>query len=124
MNAFAKKFNQLCIENDVTLRKISAETGKKIGYLSDVKYGRRIPPTDDVVQIIERIFGITDGSLCRLAKFVREAPKEFSYLMKTQPTFENIALTLLRAENELSEEELKRKLQKVQEIFESKEEEF
>jgi transcriptional regulator with XRE-family HTH domain len=122
VNAFAKRFNQLCIDNKITLRQISAETGKTIGYLSDVKYGRRIPPTDDVVKIIERMFGISDGSLSKLAKFVREAPKEFSYLMKTQPTFENLALTLLRAESELDEEELKKKLLKVQEIFEHREE--
>lgn len=121
MNAFAKKFSQLCIDKNVTLRKISDETGKSIGYLSDVKYGRRIPPSDDVVKIIEKIFGIEDGSLRRLAKFVREAPKEFTYLMKTQPAVENIALTLLRAENEMTEEELHKKLLKVQEIFDNKE---
>lgn len=121
MNAFAKKFNQLCIDHNITLRRVSTETGKTIAYLSDIKYGRRIPPPEDTVKIIEKLFGIEDGSLLRLAKFVRETPKEFSYLIKTRPTFESVAMTLLRAESEMTEDELNEKLLQVQQIFEDKE---
>lgn len=118
MNAFAKRFNQLCVDNNITLRRISERTGKTIGYLSDVKYGRRIPPSEEIVKIFEEIFNIQDGSLCKLASLVREAPKEFSQLMKSKPAIENFALTLLRAEDEMSEEELQRKILKAQRAFE------
>lgn len=121
MNAFAKRFTQLCKEKNVTLRQISERTGKTIKYLSDVKFGRRIPPADDTVKIMEDMFDIKNGSLSRLAKFVREAPKEFSQLMKSKPAVENFALTLLRAEDELTEDELQRKLAKAQKAFEEDE---
>jgi transcriptional regulator with XRE-family HTH domain len=120
MNAFAKKFRQLRVDLEITLREISEATNKSIAYLSDVEHGRRMPPNDEVVGIIEKMLGVTNGELKGLARCVKEAPKNFTYLMRNNPGVASLAQSLMRIENELSEDEVQEIIKKMQETIDEK----
>ena len=121
MNAFAKKFRQIRVDQEITLREISSETGKSIAYLSDVEHGRRMPPSDEIVTSIEKVFGITDGGLLKLAKSVKEAPKDFTYLMRNNPAVANLAQSLMRIDNELDEDEVQQIINEMQNTLSKRE---
>jgi transcriptional regulator with XRE-family HTH domain len=121
MNAFAKKFRQIRVEQEITLREISKETGKSIAYLSDVEHGRRMPPSADVVKGIEKALGIKDRMLQQLANSVREAPKDFTNLMRNNPAVATLAHSLMRIENELEESQVQDLISKMQATIDSKE---
>lgn len=123
MNAFAKMFRKYRVEGEITLREISEKIGKSIGFWSDVEHGRRLPPNSELVNKLENLLGIEEGRLSKLAEVIRETPSDFNYLIKNNPQVADIARTLLRAENEMTEEELRIKLQKVQNIISGKEDE-
>ena len=86
MNKFAKAFRMARLNSGRTFREIAAEVGKWIGYLSDIDSGRKHPPERSVVLRIERILGITDGHLARLADEARMSiPNNLKGLVNEKP---------------------------------------
>ncbi len=103
MNEFSEAFRRERVLRRVTLREISAHTGKSISYLSDVEHGRKTAPELETARKIEEALGISDGRLVTIAKRVRsKTPNNLANLIKMKPRLKEL---LLRADN-LEEDEL------------------
>jgi transcriptional regulator with XRE-family HTH domain len=104
MNKFAIAFRAARLESGKKFREIADFTRLSIGYLSDIDNGRRNPPEIPVVKEIEKLFGITDGHLVKLAREERASLRtNLGSLIKSKPLLEEL---LLRGD-ELSDNDLK-----------------
>ena len=90
----------------ITLRVLGEHVGKSVGYLSDVENGRKKPPKLEVVQNIESFLEITDESLTKMAKKLRgKMSDELSARIMLMPKWSE---ALLRADEDLTDEQLNR----------------
>lgn len=113
MESFGEALRKARIANKVTLREIAEHIGKSIGYLSDVEHNRKSPPKLEIVGEIEDFLGIEDGKLLRLAKEFRKTPKAMTQKIRMKP---RLSAILLRADQDLSDEEFEELLVHLEEI--------
>ena len=100
--------------NRVTLRQISEYVGKSIGYLSDIEHDRKRPPKLDTVVKIEEILKIKDQRLLKLADMLRKKiPDEVKQQFRMTPRLSEM---LLRADEDLTNEEFDEMLEHLKEI--------
>lgn len=117
MNQFAKRFRDIRIANRATLRQIAASVGKTIGYLSDIEHGRRNPPDDETVGKIEKALGVKGDELRNIARQMRELPADFTSRIKISPMMADWAKVLMRAEENLTHQELQKIFEKTQKLI-------
>lgn len=87
----------------LTLRRISEGIGLSIGYLSDIEQGRRLPPSADIIEQLEKTLHITKGSLSVLAVQAKKiAPRAIAKKIASAPKLSEV---LMRADGDLTESE-------------------
>lgn len=64
---FGAAFRRARIARGLTFRELAAALGTTISYLADIDNGLVAPPDQKTVARMERLLGVTTGSLCRLA---------------------------------------------------------
>ena len=105
MNKFGEIMKNARKKKRVTLRKLGEYVGKSIGYLSDIENGRKRVPSLDIVLKIEEFLEITDGSLIEVATQVRRTIPKAKELSEKILTMPKLSEALLRADEDLTEEE-------------------
>ncbi len=102
MESFGDAFKKARIAKNKTLREVGERTGKSIGYLSDVQYGRKGAPDLETVRKIEALLGIRDKSLVILAAKSRDSrPSDVARRVLMRP---KLAELLMRMEDRTDEE--------------------
>lgn len=104
-----------------TLREVSNNIGKSIGYLSDIEHNRKRPPELEIVSKIEQFLSISNGSLVNLANKIRKNFNEewakTSNLSKKLKADPKLSTILLRAESltDAKKDEVIKKLEEMEE---------
>ncbi len=118
MQSFGDALKKARTAKRVTLRVLGEHIGKSVGYLSDIENSRKRPPTLDNVEKIERFLGINDNSLVTLASNLRKKiPKEWTERIMMTP---KLSEALLRADEDLSNEEFDTLMEYFQNIIKSR----
>lgn len=86
MKKFGIAFRRARLLSDLTFREIAAETGKSIGYLSEIESGKKNAPDPALAKQLERALGVTDGHLQKLAAEERfHLPSNINSLVRSEP---------------------------------------
>lgn len=117
MSNFGDVLKTARITKRFTLREVSKEIGKSIGYLSDIEHNRKRPPELEIVSKIEQCLGISDGLLVNLANRIRKNTVKTSNLSRKINADPKLSTILLRAESltDVKKDELIKKLEEMEE---------
>ncbi len=105
MGTFGDALKEARKAQRLTLRKISETIGLSIGYISDIEQGRRLPPSADIIDNLERLLKTSKGSLKALANEAKKiAPKSMAQRIASAPKLSEV---LMRADADLTEDQFK-----------------
>lgn len=86
MSEFADAFRIARIKSNRTFRQLKDEVGMSIGFWSEMENGKKIPPDISIIKKVEKIFGITDDKLVKLAIRARiKSPSAIGQLIEGRP---------------------------------------
>ena len=118
MNSFGDALKKARIAKRYTLREVSKDVGKSIGYLSDIEHNRKQPPELETVSKIEQFLDINEGFLVNMANKIRKNIKatKLNWRKKLE-TDQRLATILCRSEN-LSDDDKDRLIKTLEEMEE------
>lgn len=88
-----------------TLKDVADVCGMSIGNLSDIEHGRRRPPDEEILLKLEKCLQLPQNKLINIAKRNWKVPHDAISIFMKRPA---ATMALLRATEDMSEEELKR----------------
>jgi transcriptional regulator with XRE-family HTH domain len=116
---FGKLLKLFRKKQEKTMSEVAEVCGYSTSYISDIEHGRRNPPEMSKVKKIEKFLKVDNNSLSEAATREMNIPKEARRIFSRRP---NLNFALLRASENLTEEEVNELIADLQERKQKKDE--
>lgn len=116
VQGFGKALKAARLDRNLTLTEAARLFGVSIGNLSDIENSRRLPPKDfKKIEQMERVLGVEDGLLSRLAKEERIKPDIPADIRGIINRREEVAVTVLREAEEVGMDKVLEAIRRIKE---------